>query len=471
MADEDTPAEGAPAEGAPVEGTPVEDAPIEDAPAEDAPAEGTSVADAPVEDAPAADTATEDAAAETGSPDDGGTGGSEPRWRTARVAAVVAGAVLTSAAAITGAVWAISAIIDDDDDYRDFGDYAMSIDPDMYPEELRGAEKDWGPRPDRDRGERAERRRGERFDRERDERFDRDWDERAERDRRGAGRERKERSESEESYGSKKPDDGKPDPAAAAEGCVTILSLGTGDDAVTVLVCNAPGAEWPGFEPGGDGGYFRFRQLPRDAFRFFPFSDPGGERLPFGGGLWPFGPGMAPWDRDGRPLEDGLPFENRRPFDREEFREEFEGFFENRRPFESRPFESEQFFERFLEEFDQFFENGLPFDFESDSEGGNGGIEDFFEDFFGDGDRGFRFRGDGGDGSQDSFCFRDGDEGQCFSDLGQLSDEEREQLERMMEMLDGFGLGGILGELLDSLDDLELEFSESQTDPAGVSGA
>ncbi len=441
-----------------------EDAPIEDTPVEDAPAEDTSVEDAPVKDAPAGDVAAEDAAAETGSADDGSTSAREPRWRTARVAAVVAGAVLASAAAITGAVWAISAIIDDDDDYRDYGDYATSIDPDMYPEELRGAGKDWGPRPDRDRGERAERRRGERLDRERDERFDRYWDERAERDKRGSGRERNERSEPEERYDSKKPDEGKPEPAAAAEGCVTILSLGTGDDAVTVLVCGAPRAAGPDADPGDDGGYFKFRKLPRDAFRFFPFSDPRGERLPFEGGLWPFGPGMAPWDRDRKPLEDGLPFENRRPFDREEF----EGFFENRRPFDSRPFESEQFFERFLEEFDQFFENGLPFDFESDSEGG---IEDFFEDFFGDGDRGFRFSEDGGDGSQDSFCFRNGDEERCFGDFGQLSDEEREQLEQMMEMLDGFGLGDFLGGLVDSLDGLELEFPESQTDPSGATGA
>ncbi len=369
---------------------------------------------------------------------------------------MVAGAVLASAAAITGAVWAISAIIDDDDDYRDYGDYATSIDPDMYPEELRGAGKDWGPRPDRDRGERAERRRGERLDRERDERLDRYWDERAERDKRGSGRERKERSEPEETYGREKPDGSKPDPADAAEGCVTILSLGSGDDAVTVLVCGAPRVAGPDAGPGDDGGYFKFRKLPRDAFRFFPFSDPRAGRLPFEGDLWPFGPGMAPWDRGGEPLEDG-----------EEFREEFEGFFENRRPFESRPFESEQFFERFPEEFDQFFENGLPFDFESDSEGGEGSIEDFFRD----GDRGFRFRGDGGDASQDSLCFRDGDEEQCFSDLGQLSGEERERLEQMMEMLDGFGLVDILGELLDSLDGLELEFPESQTDPAGVSGA
>ena len=119
--------------------------------------------------------------------------------------------------------------------------------------------------------------------------------------------------------------------------------------------------------------YFKFRELPGDAFRFFPFSDPRGERLPFDGGEWPFrewpfGPGTQPWDR------------------------------------------------QFFEEFEQFFENGLPFDFERDPEGGSrGDSEGGIEDFFGDGDRGFRFRGDGGDGSRDSFCFRDGDEEQCPS--------------------------------------------------------
>lgn len=361
-----------------------EDAPIEDTPVEDAPAEDTSVEDAPAEDA-----------AETGSADDGSTSAREPRWRTARVAAVVAGAVLASAAAVTGAVWAISAIVDDDDDYDDccYGDYATSIDP----EDLRGAERDWGPRPDRDRGERRERR-GERFDRERGKRFDRDRSdrgERAERDKRGPDKEREER------YGSKEADGSEPDQADAAEGCTTIHRFGSGENAVTILVCKAPDAEWPEFKPGDEGGYFRFRKAPRDAFPFFGRQ---GEQWPFLGRQRPFGPGL-----DGEPFgEDGL----------------------------------------------------LPFD-----------LEEFLEDRFDRGEREFRFRGDGEDGRQGSFCFRNGDEERCFGDFGQLSDEEREQLEQMMEMLDGFGLGDFLGGLLDSLDDLELELPESQTDPSGATGA
>ena len=154
------------------------------------------------------------------------------------------------------------------------------------------------------------------------------------------------------------------------------------------------------------------------------------------------------------------------PFESDEF---FERFFEDGRPFENRrPFESDEFFERFFEELEEFFENGSPFDFEGGIDGDSDGT---LRDFFRDAEREFRFRGDGGDGSQGSFCFSDGDEEQCFSDLDQLSDEEREQLEQMLEMLDGFGPGGFLGGLLDSLDDLEFEFPESQTDPSAVTGA
>ena len=429
MADEDTP----------VEDTPVEDAPIEDA------AEDTSVEDVPVEEAP-----VEDAAAETGSPDDGSTGADEPRRPTARVVAVVAGAVLASAAAITGAVWAVSAIVDDDDDYDDYvaccyEDYATAV----APEELRGVERDWGPRPDRDRGERAERRRDERLDRERGERFDRDRDrnrERGERHKRGPDKEREER------YGGNRADGSGPDKPDAAEGCTTILSFGTGDDAVTVLVCNAPRAAWPDLDPGDEGRSFKFRKLPPDAFRFFPFSNPRGERMPFEGGEWPFGPGPMPWDRDGGPFEDGWPFRDGRPregeppFDLEEF-------FGGERFGDGVPFDLEEFFGG-----ERFGEGELPFD-----------LEEFLEERLDRGDRGFRFRDDG---TGDGLCFQLGEEQEaCIADLDQLSDEERAQFEQMLEMLEDFGLGGFLGGLLDSLDGLELEFPESQTEPAGVTGA
>ena len=404
---------------------------------EDAPVEDTPVEDAPAEDAP-----VEDAAAETVSPDDGGTSASEPRWRTARAAAVVAGAVLASAAAITGAVWAISAIVDDDDDYDDYGaccyeDYATAV----TPEELRGAERDWGPRPDRGRGERAERR-AERFDRERSERFDRDRSKRAERDKRGPGKEREER------YGSTEADGSEPDQADAAEGCTTVHRFGSGENAVTILVCKAPGAEWPEFEPG-EGGYFRFRKLPQDVFPFFGM---GGEQWPFQGRQGPFGPGPMPWDRDGGSLEDGWPFRDGRPregeppFDLEEF-------FRGERFGDGVPFDLEEFFGG-----ERFGEGELPFD-----------LEEFLEERLDRGDRGFRFRDDG---TGDGLCFQLGEEQEaCIADLDQLSDEERAQFEQMLEMLEDFGLGGFLGGLLDSLDGLELEFPESQTEPAGVTGA
>ena len=460
MADEDTPAEDTsdddiPGEDA-AEGTPVEDAAVEDTPVEDAPVQDAAIEEAPVE----------NAAAETGSPNDGPTSAGESRRPTARVAAVVAGAVLASAAAITGAVWAISAIVDDDDDYDDYGaccyeDYATAV----APEELRGVERDWGPRPDRDRGERAERRRDERLDRERDERFDRDRDrdrnrsKRAERDKHGPDKEREER------YGGNRADGSGPDKPDAAEGCTTILSFGTGDDAVTVLVCNAPRAAWPDLDPGDEGRSFKFRKLPPDAFRFFPFSNPRGERMPFEGGEWPFGPGPMPWDRDGGPFEDGWPFWDSRPgeggppFDLKEF---FRGerFGDGELPFDLEeffgdgvPFDLEEFFGG-----ERFGEGELPFD-----------LEEFLEERLDRGDRGFRFRDDG---TGDGLCFQLGEEQEaCIADLDQLSDEERAQFEQMLEMLEDFGLGGFLGGLLDSLDGLELEFPESRTEPAGVMGA
>ena len=356
--------------------------------------------------------------------------------------------MLASAAAITGAVWAISAIVDDDDDYVDYGDccygdYATAL----APEELRGAERDWGPRPDRDRGERAERR-AERFDRERGERLDRDRDrgERAERDKRGPDKEREKR------YGSKKADESEPDQAAAAAGCTTILSFGTGDDVVTVLVCNAPRAAGPDLDPGDEGRSFRFKRLPRDAFRFFPFSDPRGERMPFEGGEWPFGPGPMPWYRDGGPFEDGWPFRDGRPRDGEPpF--DLEEFFRGERFGDGElPFDLEEFFEG-----ERFSGDEPPFD-----------LEEFLEERLDRGDRGFRFRDDG---TGDGLCFQLGEEQEeCIADLDQLSQEEREQFEQMLEMLEDFGLGGFLGGLLDSLDGPELEFPESQTDPAGVTG-
>ena len=284
---------------------------------------------------------------------------------------MVAGAVVAGAAAIVGAVWAITAIVDDDD--YSAVDYATSL----HREDLREDEFGWGP-PGRDGGERKwgernEQRRSEQFERGNGDRYERDRRERAEgrrqeRQERREQREREEREERERAERDREAQskrDGSADPGLplAGDECKTILSLGTGDDAVTVLICNAPGDEWPGFEPRDNGGYFKFRDFPREAFPFFGMRS---EQWPFEGRPRPFGPGMAPWDRDGKPLEDG---------------------------------------------------------------------------------------------------------GRPFSDLDELSDEEREQLERMMEMLDGFGLEGLFGGLEEFLDGLELEFGESQVEPSGVTGA
>ena len=320
-----------------------EEAPVEDA---DNAVEETPAEDAdPEVDAVEAD--AEDAAAPSGAqPDDGASGIKSPRG-VAGVAAVVAGAVVASAAAIVGAVWAIAAIVDDDDYYGDccVVDLATSIDPDGKWGSERGSE----PRAYRDdRSEHFERDRSERREQaERQERREQAEQRRLERQERQERREQAER------------------------------------------------------DKRGDGDYFEFRKRPRGLWfsPFSPFSEPNGE--------WPFRNGM--------------------------------------------PFDFEEFYER-------FFRDGLPFGFE-DFEGRDG--ERDFEDLFGDGE----------EGKQGSFCFREGDEEECFSDFDQLSDEEREQLEQMMEMLDGFGLGGFFGGLEEFLDGLELEFGESQIDPSGVTGA
>ena len=349
-----------------------EDAPMETADSEQAERE----AESPLEDAEEEPQVSESASVTTEN---------RSGWQPARVATAVTGAVVASAAVIVGAVWAISAIVDDDDGYHfdyaapnyEEGYYLESVDP----ERSRGAEFGREPHADRDR-------RDERRNRPRDEGSGRGWGKRAEPDKRGLDKEPEKRGSS------RNADRSEPDKADAAEGCMTILSFGTGDDAVTVLVCNGPRGEGPAFDPGGHGGHFEFRRLPRGAFPFFGMR---GDQWPFEGRGWPFRPGLTPWHRDGGPFDDRLPFDI----------EEFEGYSEDGRPFE----------------FDEFFEQ-------------------FFEEFSEDG-----------------------------RTLDLLSDEEREQFERMMEMQDGLGLGGFLGGLLDSLDDLEFEFPEPEADPAGVSAS
>ena len=504
MADEDTPAEDTPAEDTPVEDTPVEDSAAEDTPvqdiaAEDSPVEDAPAEDSPVEDAPAEDTGPgehsdeadveDDAAAADAQPDGSVTGSKLPR-RGARVAALVTGAVLASAAVIAGVVWAITAIVDDDD-YHDCCavDYATPY----YPEERWGpdfdarhpADRDW-----RDWNKQSERRRGERRDRDwnkqserrRGERRDRDWGEQAERDK--GGREERGRKEKGTEKGaekhSEKADGSETSKADGAEDCMTVLRFGTGDDAVAVLICNAPRAEWPQFESDRDRDdsrdhfrdhfrhdsrdhfrdHFDFGKRPRDFFRFSPFFPLFRDGSPFFDGR---GDG-PPFDREGRPFGDGPPFDfgeffgEGRPFE-ESFGDgppfDFGEFFGEGRPFE------ESFGDGVPFDFGEFFGDGVPFDLRE--------FEGELGDLFREGDRGFQFRSDG---TQDGFCFQLGEEQEeCIAGLDQLSDDEREQLEQMLEMLDDFGLGGFFDGLQGFLEELEPGFPESSTEPSGVSGA
>ncbi len=373
----------------------------------------------------------EEAAAAAGVPDTNASNAGRPPQRTARAVAMVAGAVLAATAVVAGVVWAVEAIVNDDWDHVTFHatSYATSADPEWS----LGGERDWELRPDRGRGERADRGCGEHGDRYPGKRARRDD---------GYGNERD---------GCRRAD-GSGRQAYGLEGCMTILSFGEGYDAAAVLLCRAPRAAVPDRDLGNDGGYFKFRWppkfrvLPRDGFRGLPYTGPKIER-------WPFGPGMAPRDRGGEPLDEGEgPFRDRRPFDAGDL-------------------------------FEWFFENGAPFRYDGEQEddlrgGPEGGAEDLAEDFlknfpeglFGDGGGGFRFRGEDG-ALRDRLCPSDGEEEQCLSALDQLSDEERERMERMLGILDGFGLGGFLGELLDSLRSSEFGHFESRAEPSGVTGA
>lgn len=371
-----------------------EDTPVEDIEhTEDSEGAGDS-GDTPSEDIPA-DGPSENAAVSE----------IKPSAERAKVAALVAGAMLAGAAAIVGAVWAIAAITDDDyDDYAvDFGvDFAVPYYGEgYYPYYGEGyyeesVAPEWSRRDEFGRERRADRDQRWRFDRDRSERFDRGSGKRTDRDK----YERKGGDRQDSSEGS--------EPSSpAAEECWTIHRFGSGENAVTILVCKAPGAEWPEFEPGDEGGYSRFRKLPKDAFPFFGM---GGDQWPFLGHQRPFGPGPMPWDRGGGPFEDGWPFRDGRPREGEP------------------PFDLEEFFGG-----ERFGDDGVPFD---------------LEEFFG--------------------------EGVPF-DLEELleerPDEERAQLEQMLEMLENFGLEGFLGGLLDFLEELEPGFTETPTDPAGATSA
>ena len=203
-----------------------------------------------------------------------------------------------------------------------------------------------------------------------------------------------------------------------------------------------------------------------DFFRFSPFFPPFRDGSPFFDGR---GDG-PPFDREGRPFGDGPPFDfgeffdgrgDGPPFDREgrPFGDgppfDFGEFFGEGRPFE------ESFGDGVPFDFGEFFGDGVPFDLRE--------FEGELGDLFREGDRGFQFRSDG---TQDGFCFQLGEEQEeCIAGLDQLSDDEREQLEQMLEMLDDFGLGGFFDGLQGFLEELEPGFPESSTEPSGVSGA
>ena len=311
--------------------------------------------------------------------------------RPGRTAAIAVGAALAIAAVAVGAAWAIVAIADDDDrsarHERFEADEAAGVDDDRRRQFDRDRQERWE-RAQRERGERMERL--EELKREREERsgrleeLKRKWRERQLDD---APRD-----------GSARP--GKP----STEECRTILSLGEGDDALTVLICNLPQAEPWQFERGfedefepGDG--FEFRRGPR---------------------------GLAPLFEM---------FENFRGF--ENFLEGLEGLdgfgdFEN---FRGLPWQGR---------------DGWPFGrgqwpFGSDGDGG-----------FPDG-RGFWFDGRNGDRGSgiERFCFGENGEMSCFGDgegleeLEELSEEQQQQLDEWMESLRQFGPGRFLEEFLE----------------------
>ena len=412
-----------------------------------------------------------------------GSGGRSSRGTT-RLAAVVAGAVLAGAAAVVGAVWAVTAILDDDDHAPYYADYAASLPSDDAWHEEFGSD----PR-DRDRGELKEWRSGERLergDRDHRERDLREQDERKGQERRDRrereGRERAERDREAQSGRDEWPDSDWSSPRGR---CRTILNFGTGDDAVAVLVCRAPGAGWPGFEPRDDGEHFGgegfgFGMLPRDAFPFLPDFDRRGER-------WPFKDGGA--FRGWRPFLDERFFEDDGYFEGDDAYGD-DGYFEGDDAYgEGLPFDVEEFLESlgagvpFLDdgyfEGDGFFEGDdaypveLPFDVEEFLESLGDGVPFLDEPWrFEEGDAyedepPERFRGDG---RSNGFCLRMGDAETCRG-LDEMSAVEREQLEQMMGMLDALGLEGLLDGLEELLDGLELEFGESQIYPSGATGA
>ncbi|MXY11632.1 MAG: hypothetical protein F4Z00_02640 [Acidimicrobiaceae bacterium] len=197
--------------------------------------------------------------------------------RPGRTAAIAVGAALAMAAVAVGAAWAIVAIADDDDrsarhEQRFDADDAAIRDDDRREQFDRDRQERW---------ERAQRERGERL--ERLEELKREREERS-------GRLEELKREWQERRLDDAPRDGSARPGKlSTEECRTILSLGEGDDALTVLVCNLPQAEMWQFENEfGPGDGFEFRRGPRDLAPLFEMFEMlenfrGFEGWPFGG--------------------------------------------------------------------------------------------------------------------------------------------------------------------------------------------
>ena len=183
-----------------------------------------------------------------------------------------------------------------------------------------------------------------------------------------------------------------PDKTYGTERCKPILSLGTGEDALTVVICNLPRAELPESDHGGGSGdfdYFEFKRGPG----VLPFLGPKG--LPWlDGDGWPFG-GDGPFGRG------EVPFGGDGPFGRGEV-----------------PFGGGWLFER-------------------DGEG-----------LSPDDSGGFWFGSEDGEAGEEGFCLDDDGEVFCLNGGEELSDEQREQLEELMESFRQFGLDGFLEDFL-----------------------
>ena len=413
----------------------------------------------------------------------GSSDGKPPR-RPAKVAAIVVVAVLACAAVVAGAVWTVAAIVDDDDADAPLFGVAPS---------LEGRHDDDDRRKDRDY--RGSGKNGDKFERgfEREER-ERRGDERRDRD-------FKDRDSKKWAKPDGWTDSDRPFPT---EGCRKILSLGEGDESVTLFVCNLPGDESHEeleldemfdemFEDGtipdlplellpffglmgedwfeGDGGPFG---------PFGPFGErwPEGDEWPFGGDGEPFKDERpqfedAPWpfDGDGGRFEDApWPFGEGRPFRGERWQFEgapwlFEGDGGPFGPFGERWFDGDG---------GRFGWVPVPLDRDGGSFGwipvpeGDGGLfdEDMYDDErwpfgdgieipFGDGARGFWY---GNDGTEGGFCFSQSDQLNCYSDSDLLPGDAAGQFEQLMEMLREVGLGDLFG--------FDFEFSESEAEPS-----